>query len=210
MVAIEPTQDGQPGITFTPECELLNSPTFDPEEACRYEEIETMPPDSLASGSTTSRLFRITLSSVGTDRTVNYDFTATAAETDPDTGNNRISGSFVISAPGFFNALSGGGGCFIATAAYGSYLEPEVRLLRQFRDDYLLTNAPGRAFVDWYYATSPEYARVIAASEPLRALVRGLLTPLVYGLKHPIAALWLFALMLLSIAIRHRFRSYSG
>jgi hypothetical protein len=76
-------------------------------------------------------------------------------------------------------AAAAGAGCFIATAAYGSSLEPQVVLLRAFRDRYLLTTPPGRAFVRWYYRTSPPLADQVRQSPPLRALVRGLLWPLV-------------------------------
>ena len=69
--------------------------------------------------------------------------------------------------------------------AYGSYLDPQVAVLRNFRDRYLLTNAPGRAFVAAYYAYSPPVAAAIADSETLRFVVRLVLTPLVFAIAYP-------------------------
>jgi len=83
----------------------------------------------------------------------------------------------------------GGGGCFIATAAYGSYLHPQVKVLRAFRDHYLLTNTPGRAFVALYYRVSPPLADFIARHDTLRAVTRLLLTPLILAIAHPGLAL---------------------
>lgn len=82
----------------------------------------------------------------------------------------------------------GGGGCFIATAAFGSAMAPEVERLREFRDSCLLTNEPGRAFVDFYYWFSPPIADFISKSEELRQIVRGILWPLVLAVKNPTAA----------------------
>jgi hypothetical protein len=73
------------------------------------------------------------------------------------------------------SASGGGGGCFIATAAYGSYVDPHVMVLRAFRDTFLLTNRLGRTFVRCYYATSPPIARVIAYNYLLKVIVRTLL-----------------------------------
>ena len=73
----------------------------------------------------------------------------------------------------------GGGGCFIATAAFGSYLDPHVAVLRSFRDHCLLTNRLGKAFVSWYYATSPPYADSIRHNGPVKAVVRIALFPLI-------------------------------
>ncbi|MBP1761216.1 MAG: cell wall/surface repeat protein, partial [Firmicutes bacterium] len=81
--------------------------------------------------------------------------------------------------------------CFIATAAFGSKFSWPVSLLRQFRDQYLLSNDLGRSFVRFYYHNSPPLADYIAGSEGLRLLVRVLLAPvigLVYILYHPLWA----------------------
>jgi hypothetical protein len=82
----------------------------------------------------------------------------------------------------------GGGGCFIATAAYGSYLDPHVQALRNFRDKYLTTNSAGRAFVSLYETYSPPVAALIAKHKSLKVATRAVLTPLIYGISYPLAA----------------------
>ncbi|MCX5701718.1 MAG: putative Ig domain-containing protein [Candidatus Omnitrophica bacterium] len=73
----------------------------------------------------------------------------------------------------------GGGGCFIATAAYGSYEDSSVKILREFRDNFLLTNKWGREFVKFYYRHSPPIADFIRDKEELKTLVRWVLRPIV-------------------------------
>ena len=53
------------------------------------------------------------------------------------------------------------GFCFIATAVYGDYEQAPVRVLRQFRDEQLLTTSLGRLFVKVYYFCSPPIANFI-------------------------------------------------
>ena len=73
-----------------------------------------------------------------------------------------------------------GSGCFIATAAFGTELEPEVVTLRKFRDEDLLTNKIGREFVSAYYKVSPPIADYIRERDNLRGAVRLGLRPLIY------------------------------
>lgn len=72
------------------------------------------------------------------------------------------------------------GGCFIATAVYGSYSAPEVLLLRSFRDRVLLSSNHGKLFVRLYYRLSPFMAKIIGSNGFLKRLVRNaILSPIV-------------------------------
>ncbi|NND54907.1 MAG: hypothetical protein HKN56_08065, partial [Gammaproteobacteria bacterium] len=117
-----------------------------------------------------------------------------------DSGNLTV----LVETPDEPTLGSSSGGCFIATAAYGSHMAPEVTLLRQFRDTRLLTNRPGRWFVRQYYRYSPAAAEIIADRVLLRSAARAALTPLVYSVKYPAAALALLLASLLVALTRWR------
>jgi hypothetical protein len=70
-------------------------------------------------------------------------------------------------------------GCFVATAAYGTPMAQEIQILREFRDEYLLTNALGKALVDVYYRISPPIANFITDHPRLKPIVRAGLMPVV-------------------------------
>ena len=72
------------------------------------------------------------------------------------------------------------GGCFIATAAYGTDTARELDILREFRDEVLLPNSLGAKIVSLYYRTSPPIANFISQHEVLRTAVRvGFVDPIV-------------------------------
>lgn len=75
-------------------------------------------------------------------------------------------------------------GCFIATACYGDYNAPEVRVLRHYRDEVLQQSAGGRAFIKAYYTFSPPLANMLSRSEKGKKLVRKyFLVPLLRFIK---------------------------
>jgi len=74
---------------------------------------------------------------------------------------------------------SAGGACFIATAAYGSYLDSHVETLQEFRDQYLVTNPVGSSLVSLYYKVSPPVAEFIDEHPALKPIVRVGLLPAV-------------------------------
>ena len=69
----------------------------------------------------------------------------------------------------------------IATAVYGSSMNENLNILREFRDTIMLTNPPGTFIVEAYRITSPPIAAALAQSDGLRAATLVLLiTPMVY------------------------------
>jgi hypothetical protein len=93
----------------------------------------------------------------------------------------RISLEHCTSAEVIESAVDGGddGWCFIATAAYGSYMDDHVNVLRQFRDSYMMTNPTGRGLVSVYYSVSPPLAQFIDDNPSLKPVVRAGLWPVV-------------------------------
>jgi YVTN family beta-propeller protein len=109
-------------------------------------------------------------------------------------------------------------GCFIATAAYGSVLEPHVKILRDFRDRFLANNSPGKTLLNIYYRYSPPLARYIQSHDMLRIAVRYGLLPIV-GISWltlsigPVSALGIFVICISLGIIAVRFgrrRTLSG
>ena len=80
-----------------------------------------------------------------------------------------------------------GGGCLIATAAYGSELAPQVQSLREIRDNTLLSTDSGTSFMtgfnQFYYSFSPAVADLERENVVFRDAVRVTITPALYTLN---------------------------
>ena len=84
-------------------------------------------------------------------------------------------------------AAGDGGGCLIATAAFGSELAPQVQQLRELRDNTVLATASGTAFMSGfnsiYYAFSPSVADIQRENPAFREATQVLLTPMLSSLS---------------------------
>ena len=80
-----------------------------------------------------------------------------------------------------------GGGCLIATAAYGSEMSPQVQLLREIRDNQLMNTESGSAFMSTfnnvYYSFSPVIADMERESPIFKEVVKLGLTPMLSSLS---------------------------
>lgn len=76
-----------------------------------------------------------------------------------------------------------GGGCFIATSAYGDADHPDVIALRRFRDRYLMKTELGQDMVRLYYRYSPFISRYLDTNPILKNAVRVMLFPIVVTAK---------------------------
>ena len=73
-------------------------------------------------------------------------------------------------------------GCYMATRFLADALVgelPDVKILRDFRDRFLLHNSVGKGFIRLYDTYSPPIADFIAKHDSLRAMVRISLLPVV-------------------------------
>ena len=80
-----------------------------------------------------------------------------------------------------------GGGCLIATAAYGSELAPQVQLLREIRDNQLMNTESGTAFMsgfnEFYYSFSPIIADYQRENLYFKEAVKLSITPMISSLS---------------------------
>ena len=81
---------------------------------------------------------------------------------------------------------SGGGGCLIATAAFGSEMAPQVQFLREIRDETVMSTQSGTAFMtgfnQFYYSFSPYVADYERENPVFKEAVKITLTPLLTSL----------------------------
>ena len=82
-----------------------------------------------------------------------------------------------------FDKANGKGGCYVATAVYGSYDCPEVWTLRRFRDNTLAETWYGRAFIRVYYAISPTLVKWFGKTEWFKNLWKPTLDRMVENLN---------------------------
>lgn len=75
------------------------------------------------------------------------------------------------------------GGCYVATAVYGSYDAPPVLVLRRFRDERLERSRRGRALVRVYYKVSPPLATRLRSATTMNRAVRAVLDRVVRYLE---------------------------
>ena len=80
------------------------------------------------------------------------------------------------------NSSEEGGGCLIATAAYGSELAPQVQMLREIRDNQLMNTESGKSFMssfnELYYTFSPTIADMERENPMFKEIVKAGLTPM--------------------------------
>lgn len=143
---------------------------------------ETISGASIVNNATTTYKWTGTDGLATTSRSFDFTYTTEGTKTATVMIDAGIQ-SMILSCQARIASTTGTGHCFIATAAYGTPLEPEVMVLRHFRDETLMQTNTGKLAVKAYYAVSPPIADFIRNNETLRAVVRAGLEPIVYGLK---------------------------
>lgn len=205
LLSVEPVPELVPNLSFNPgECNGESG------QNCR---LSSLLPDENRQYYLRSDVFHN-----GTDAELTFTFILEVAEFDFAPENNQATLTTTI--PVFVDtcntivpnetdyelgSISVSPGCFIATAAFGTDLAPEIKILREFRDKYLITNKAGRYLVNGYYRYSPPIAHYIEDKTWLKGIVRGLLWPVIYSIKYPLIAFVTF-MLILSIIVKYKKR----
>lgn len=84
--------------------------------------------------------------------------------------------------------------CFIATAAFDSYMQNDVLTLRSFRDNILKNSILGQHFINWYYKISPPIAKLISENSFLKLATQKLIKLLVHIINNPVLVLFVSAI----------------
>ena len=101
-----------------------------------------------------------------------------------DPGMELVDGQCQAVAPA---PTSGGGGCLVATAAFGTELAPQVQYLREIRDNRVMSTDVGTSFMagfnNLYYTISPPIADLEREYPIFREFVKVIITPMLASLS---------------------------
>jgi hypothetical protein len=107
-------------------------------------------------------------------------------EPEPEPEPEPMCGAGTVLEDGKCVAEEKGGGCLIATAAYGSEMAPQVQFLREIRDGKIMATESGTAFMtgfnQFYYSFSPAVADYERENPMFKEAVKVTLTPLLTSL----------------------------
>lgn len=73
------------------------------------------------------------------------------------------------------NTQSTSSDCFVATAAFGTPLQTEIQILREWRDNELSFSIAGRQFIDIYYKVGPHLARLVEKNKFIARISRSII-----------------------------------
>ena len=105
---------------------------------------------------------------------------------EPEPEPQPLCGEGTVLKDGQCVAEKSGGGCLIATAAFGSEMAPQVQFLREIRDNTVMSTQSGTAFMtgfnQFYYSFSPAVADLERENPVFKETVKVALTPMLTSL----------------------------
>lgn len=82
------------------------------------------------------------------------------------------------------NTQSTSSDCFVATAAFGTPLQAEIQILREWRDSELSFSLAGRQFIDIYYKVGPHIARLVEKNKFIARISRSIIRQAIKYIKN--------------------------